>query len=618
MMKEDGSDFDEVLKKLKKNNPKIKDFNLIQKDVVIDLGDDVNVPEKLRPQEIIEFDQLEKLKRRVEKTDAEIAREKARAAAEQKRRLFEMKRKDLLRKNIYLVGKGDHLWKIIKTYKPEWYSENVDQKKVIFAKIKELNPNIKKLSELKEGMELRLGKERDFKATKTYIVKKDDKFWDIVTKEMPDWSVKSLKERRAIYNKMKLMNPNVPRFSELMPGTELVFKVEHKQLRDEHNLYTVKENGEKFYDIVKFKRPFEMLGTEESRSRYYNKIKGLNPKIGSFSNLKKDQEIRFDPYVSPHHRTSYLRAGWGMTAFNISQTGAFGNASGSVVFANRLNIMNHLEKKEWTFDIEIDRFSYTVDGYPTPLETSSFQFLVGYKPFSRMRLWDGQVNFLLGMDTNKTPILKLTTLGNKDTHINTKYLVLGIRWDNSDWFLPGNLLKHFPNYYTAHKKDWRDYKLKKDENVLGYGVRQLTENVDWFTKFIKTFHQRAFIGLKLGIGGDVEEGAVKVKEQSAMALQLEYAIHRKLYDAKNFEVSLEFLGRYNYRNFSLNAQWDLENGVSDITSHDINGMVAINLHYDFLGDFLDKVQGGILGVLETGVKKSYKIIKDVNPLIDKK
>ena len=389
-------------------------------------------------------------------------------------------------------------------------------------------------------------------------------------------------------------------------------------MRDEHNLYTVQKDGEAFWDIVKYKRPFEMLGTEESRKRYYNKIRGLNPELKKLNSLKKDDEIRFDRFVSAHHRTSFLRAGWGMTAFNITQSGAFGNASGSVLFANRMNLMNHLEKKSWTFDVEIDRFSYSVDGFPEILETSSFQFLIGYKPFSRQKHWGGQTNFLLGMDNNKTPILKLTTLGSQSTHVNTKYLVLGIRWESCDWYLPGKLLKKFPNYYKAHHKDWKDYKLKKDENVLGYGARQLVENIDWFTKFIRQFHQRAFVGLKMGIGGGVEESAVEVQEQSAMAFQLEYALHRKMYDSKNFEVSLEFLGKYNYRSFSLNAKWGLENGVSEIQSHDLNGMINVNLHYDFLGDFLDKVQDGLMSGLKKGLTSGHKLIKNINPLMDSK
>lgn len=618
ILKEDRSNYDEVIAKLKKLNPKLKNLNLLQKDVTLDLGDDVNVPEKFRPQEVIEFDQLEKLKGRFEKTDAELRRERLRAEAERKRRMFEMKRKELLRKNIFLVGKGDHLWKIIKEQKPEWYSEDVQKKKFIFAKIKELNPGIAKLSKLKPGMELRLGEESTVKESKFHIVKRGEKFWDIVTSQMPDWEVKTVAQRRQVYNRVKLLNPSINRFSELVPGTKIVFKVIPKVLRDEDNLYIVQKNNEPFWDIVKYKRPFEMLGTEQSRQRYYNKIRGLNPKQAGLSNLKEGDELRFDRFVSAHHRTSFIRAGWGMTAFNITQSGAFGEASGSVIFANRTNIMNHLEKKSWTFDLEFDKFAFSIDGYPELLETSSFQFLIGYKPFSRLRLWGGQTNFLLGMDSNSTPVLKLTNLGLSDTKINTKYLVLGIRWESCDWYLPGKLLKNFPKYYKSHKKDWRDYKLKKGENVLGYGTRQLTENVDWFTNFIKSFHQRAFVGLKIGIGGGVEEAAVKVKEQSAMALQLEYAIHRKIYDSKNFELSLEFLGRFNYRNFSLNAEWGLENGITEIQSQDLNGMININLHYDFLGDFLDKVQDGIMSGMKKGFRSSYKVIKDINPLMDNK
>ena len=78
-------------------------------------------------------------------------------------------------------------------------------------------------------MEIRLGEEQDFKPSKTYIVKKGEKFWDIVTREMPDWSVKTISERRNIYNDMKTLNPTIQKFSELMPGTKLVFAVEIKK-----------------------------------------------------------------------------------------------------------------------------------------------------------------------------------------------------------------------------------------------------------------------------------------------------------------------------------------------------------------------------------------------------
>lgn len=640
MLNEDGSNKQEVLKKLKKLNPKLKNINLLQEDVVIDLGNNITVPENLKPQEIIEFDELEQLKYRAEKTAEELRKEKLRKAArlrkaklqkaaklrdeklrleaEQRRNLFDMKRRDLLRKNIFLVGKGDHLWKIIKQYKPEWYSEDVNQQKVIYARIKALNPKITKLSELSVGMQLRLGKESDIKETKTYIVKRGDKFWDIITKQMPLWPVKSLGQRRKIYNDVKVLNPLVQKFSNLMPGTKLVLEVEAKRLRDEDNLYTVKRDNEAFWDIVKYKRPYEMLGSKESRSRYYNRIRDLNPKHKQLAKLKEGDELRFDRFVSAHHRTSFIRGGTGITAFNITQSGAFGDATGSVVFANRLNIMNHLEKKSWTFDLELDKFAFSLNGYDELLETSSFQFLIGYKPFSRLSLWGGQTNFLLGMDSNTTPVLKLTSLGLSHTYINTKYVVLGIRWESCDWFLPGKLLKSFPNYYKAHQKDWKDYKLKKDENVLGYGARQLSENVSWFTSFIKTFHQRAFVGLKLGIGGGIEESAVVVKEQSAMAFQLEYSLHRKLYDAKNLEVSIEFLAKYNYRSFSLNAEWGLEKGVTEIQSHDMNGMINLNIHYDFLGDFIDKVQNGLMNGIKKGFRSGYKVIKNINPLMDSK
>ncbi|MCO4753688.1 MAG: hypothetical protein KC478_04365, partial [Bacteriovoracaceae bacterium] len=394
--------------------------------------------------------------------------------------------------------------------------------------------------------------------------------------------------------------------SNLIPGTKIVLEIEARKNRDDYNLYVVKKDNEMFWDIVKYKRPYEMIGTEDSRKRYYNKIRGYNPKQKKFSMLKKGDELRFDPFVSPHHRTSYLKGGWGTTVFNITQTGAFGDTSGSVVLANRLNIVNHLEKKSWTFDLELDRFGFLISGYPEYLETSSLQFLLGYKPFSRLKLWGGQTNILFGMDFNKAPLLKLTSLGASHTHIKTNYAVLGIRWESCDWYLPGNLLKNFPNYNKVEQKKWKDYKLKKEEDLLGYGSRQLVENINWLTYFLKTFHQRAFVGLKYGISGGIEEAEVVVKEQSAMAVQLEYSLHRKIYDAKNFELSIEFLGRYNYRTFNLDAKWGLEDGITEIQSHDLNGMVNLSLHYDFLGDFIDKIQGSLMSSLSEGFTNNSK------------
>lgn len=618
MLKPDRSNYHEVIKNLKKLNPKLKNLNVLQKDVIVDLGENVSVPKEFQPQEIIEFGQIAELRGQFEKTAEELRRERLLAEARQRERLFQMKRKDLLRKDVYLVGSGDKLWDIIKKNKSEMYSEDVKKRQNTYAKLKHLNPQISKLSNLKLGQELRLDEESDYKETNSHYVKKGDKFWSIIKSKMPGWSVDTIKQRREVYNNVKALNPSIRKFSQLSPGTKIVLKVEPKKLKDEHNLYSVKNNKEKFWDIVKYKRPFEMLGTVDSRKRYYNKIRDLNPQFKGFSDLKEGDEFRLDRFASAHHKTSFIRGGWGMTAFNVSQVGAFGEISGNVVLANRMNIMNHLEKKSWTFDLEIDKFGFIIDGYPELLETSSFQFLIGYKPFTRLKLWGGQTNLLIGMDSNKTPLLKLTSLGVSHTHIKTQYLVLGVRWESCDWYLPGKLLKNFPNYYKAHQKDWKDYKLKKDENLVGYGTRQLTENINWFTNFIKTFHQRAFVGLKVGVGGGVEDSVVQVKEQSAMALQAEYSLHRKLYDFKDFELSLEFLGRYNYRTYTIDAKWGLENGISEIQSHDLNGMVNINIHYDFLGDFLDKVQDGLMSGIKKGFRSGYKVMKDFNPLMDRK
>lgn len=136
MLNADGSNFNEVVNSLKKINPKLKDVNKLQRDVVVDLGDDINVPEKFRPQEIIEFDQLEKLKGRVEKTAAEMRREKARAEALQRQRLFELKRKDLLRKNIFLVEKGITFGKLSRNISLSGIAKTLIKRRLFLQKLK--------------------------------------------------------------------------------------------------------------------------------------------------------------------------------------------------------------------------------------------------------------------------------------------------------------------------------------------------------------------------------------------------------------------------------------------------------------------------------------------------